>query len=295
MSYAVAMLEARKLKAHLEAQGIRVSIELQPGVAGSGWYDDRKIGVLSHHVASRRTMGLTPFLALVKKGRTDVPGPLCNGYMGFDRVYRIITMGWANHPGRGGPLVLAGHRIPRDNGRPYLWGTEYEGGLDLADFTTEYRVAMARANAAILHYLDLPVDAHAEHLTWAPGRKIDRKGYTAESGRAEIRRYARPIITPEDDMPFRDWPQEDKDALARHVWAYKGTHETRDAYAMLRGTVDLPKKIALAVLGYKKPADAHSAADPIDFRQIVVDLWQKATGKPVSEATHPRDRQPGDF
>lgn len=181
------MAEAQKLAACLRARGVTVSIELQKGATGGLWDRSvKKVGVMSHHTVSRRSQGLTPCLALVKRGRSDVPGPLCNGYGGYDLVYRIITMDIANHSGAGGPLNVPGFRIPLNQGRYYIWGTEYEGGLDANDWTPEFRTFMARSNAAILEYLGLPNAAHMEHKTWAGNRKIDRLGYTTESGRAEI-------------------------------------------------------------------------------------------------------------
>lgn len=188
MSYATALAAAQQLAAAIQRRGVTVSIELQQGASQNGtkrW--DRstpKVGVLSHHTVSRPSQGATPCLALVKRGRSDVPGPLCNGYGGYDLVYRIITMDIANHSGAGGPLWVPGFTIPKDQGRYYLWGTEYEGGLEA--WTPEMREFMARANAGILDYLGLQVAAHGEHLTWAPRRKIDRLGYTTQSGQSEI-------------------------------------------------------------------------------------------------------------
>lgn len=39
-------------------------------------------------------------------------------------------------------------------------------------------------------------------------------------------------VTPiqEDEMPYNDWPQADKDALVKDLWSYKGAEETRDVY-----------------------------------------------------------------
>ena len=155
-AYQDALAEAQRIAEHVRARGVPVSTELEQGVAGSGWLSTTpRAGVLSHHTVARPSMGNTPCLALCKRGRPDVPGPLCNGYMGYDGVYRIITVAWANHPGAGGPTTLAGRTIPRDNGRPYLGGTEYEGGLE--PFTQAFRDQMARANLGLLEAFDLPV------------------------------------------------------------------------------------------------------------------------------------------
>lgn len=197
-----ALARARSLREALLDHGVRaVSIELQtgrPGTPNGAWYDTRFVAEMSHHTVSRPSQGNTPCLALVKRGRSDVPGPLCNGYMGYDLVYRIICMGWANHPGVGGPLTVAGARIPKDGARPYAWGTEFEGGLE--PWTDAMHEAMARADAAILDWRGLPVEAHIEHSTWTD-RKIDRLRYTAASGRARIRPFLGGVNPPAEPKP----------------------------------------------------------------------------------------------
>jgi len=195
------MAEAKHLKAIMERHGVRCSIELQPGRPWSGdqWYS-RKYGIMNHHTAGSRK-GDTPSLALCKRGRTGIPGPLCNGYGGRDLVYRIITLGLANHPGQGGPLVVSGVRIPRDSARPSMWGTEWEHD-GVTPWPPEMRVFMAKANAALLEWLGRPIAASIEHSTWAPTRKIDRNGYTAKSGQQEIRELGG---KGDDDMDFKEF------------------------------------------------------------------------------------------
>ncbi len=215
-----AMHRAQVLRGALLKHGVpEVSIELQIGrpSAGDDWNACRPLAVFSHHIASRPAPeNPTPGLALVKVGRSDLPGPLCNGTAGVDLVYRIICMGLANHPGFGGPLTVRGpvgtFTIPKDVARPFAWGTEYEGGFDDATWEKEYvnrrtgtrmtfREFMARANAGLVEgiwaingrgrrpsaTMDLS-GYHAEHKTWAPGRKPDRLNYTTERGVEEIRK-----------------------------------------------------------------------------------------------------------
>lgn len=206
MTREIALREAERLADSVRKYGVTVSIEAQPGANGAWWTGVKKIAEMSHHIVSRKSMGPTPGLALVKRGRTDVPGPLCNGYGGFDRVFRVITMGIANHSGRGGPLTLEGFTIPQDNGRWYSFGIEYEGGLSEADWDPEFRDFMARSNAGVLDYLGRTVQSHAEHSTWAPGRKIDRLGYSALRGRQEIvdaMKVAGKVIEPIRPAPFQ--------------------------------------------------------------------------------------------
>jgi hypothetical protein len=237
---AEAMRRARIFKRCLLEAGVpEVSIELQDGRPDNGdtWNLCRPVMGTSHHIVSSPSpLSPTPGLALVKRGRSDLPGPLANGHGGVDLVYRILTMGMANHPGEGGPLTVRGplgaYTIPRDVARPYAWGTEYEGGLSNAVWDRVYtnartgqqmsfREFMGRCNAGIVRAIwlinghgknpgaagELDLSGyHGEHKTWAPGRKPDRMDYTTESGRAEIRKY--------NDGG-------DDDVSAKDVWEYK--------------------------------------------------------------------------
>lgn len=216
-----AIQRAQILRGVLLKHGVpEVSIELQVGrpTTGDPWNACKPIAVFSHHIASRPTKETpTPGLALVKRGRSDLGGPLCNGTAGVDLVYRIMCMGLANHPGEGGPLTVSGpmgsFTIPKDVARPFAWGTEYEGGFTDEVWDRKYknkrtgiemtfREFMARCNAALVEgiwlingrgrrptaRMDLST-YHCEHKTWAPGRKPDRRGYTTEKGRNEIRKF----------------------------------------------------------------------------------------------------------
>lgn len=225
-----ALMKARALKRVMLDHGVpQVSIELMPGRPNSyGVYDALYVvDEMSHHIVSRYGSNLTPGLILCKNGRWDLPGPLCNGYGGFDLTYRIFTFGYANHPGSGGPLTIPAYSggtftIPKDSARRYAWGTEWEGGLDAKDWdrllknprtgdVMTMREFMGRSNLALREYHRIA--HHSEHSTWT-NRKIDRLGYTSMSGTAELLRYKEV----EDDMPaYRDWPQADKDALVKDI------------------------------------------------------------------------------
>jgi hypothetical protein len=152
-----------------------------------------------------------------------------------DLVYRILTLGMANHPGYGGPWRVDGpcgsYVIPKDVARPYVWGTEFEGGYSDAVWDREYvnrrtgkrmsfREFMGRVNAGLVegiwhingHGKRPPAGAdlsgyHGEHKTWAPGRKPDRLNYTTASGRAEIRK--------------QNTNHQEDDVSAKDVWDYK--------------------------------------------------------------------------
>jgi hypothetical protein len=70
---------ANGLREALLDYGVRVSLELQGGASSSGYGPRSFVRNLSHHTVSRPSNGLTPCLSLVKRGRSDLAGPLCNG------------------------------------------------------------------------------------------------------------------------------------------------------------------------------------------------------------------------
>lgn len=228
MSRQRALYRARRVKEALLDYGVpEVRIHLQNGRPTYGedtWNACHPVAVMSHHTASYPTEeSPTPCLSLVKTGRSDLPGPLCNGYAGVDLVYRIITMGWANHSGEGGPWLVRGpagsYLIPKDIGRPYIWGTEFEGGYNDAQWDKTYHNPktgkkmdfhefMARCNAGLVDAIwdinsrgekvnglhqDLAT-YHGEHgKPWAVGRKVDRHWYVEDvtRGRRAIRQVVR--------------------------------------------------------------------------------------------------------
>lgn len=204
MSQSEAVARARQLREALLDYGVKkVSIELVKGRGSGGWSDTRFVGTLGHHIVSRRSQGNTPFLNLVKVGRSDLPGPLANGYGGFDEVARIICMGWANHPGAGGPITVEAGIVPVNNGRPYLFGWEFEGGIDPKDWPESFRVFMARCLAGTLAWLGRTERSHAEHKDWAPTRKVDRLGYTLSVARNEIANVLNETRRPTMYLPLK--------------------------------------------------------------------------------------------
>jgi LysM repeat protein len=79
-------------------------------------------GVVFHHTASSPQGGPAPALGVVTKGRSDLPGPLCNVLVGRDGAVHVIAAGRCNHAGEGGPF----RNIPRDSANSFLAGVEVE-------------------------------------------------------------------------------------------------------------------------------------------------------------------------
>lgn len=288
MTLARAQAAADQLRTALLDNGVRrVSIELQPGVASSGWYVNTFKRGMGHHIASYPPG--TPGLALVKKGRTGtnaLTGPLCNGYGGFDLTARIITMGWANHPGEGGPWSVPGWgTVPRNDGRPRIFGWEFEGGY--LDYTDEMHDFMARCGAGTLDWLGTlpgnpgpaPLACWGEHKEpWAPGRKTDRIGYTAASGRARIaavRGGAAPASRPSTPTaPLEDFLMTLTDA------------EQHELLALARRGAQIDERLLIEVMGPDENGDGRSdeqgiptAAGRRTLQQMVAsvpaDVWAR--------------------
>lgn len=128
------------------------------------------LGGVNHHTAGpskAAASSLTPSLSIVIHGRSDLAGPLCNVYFGFDNVFYVVAAGPANHAGLPDGGVCRGM-----HGNSEAWGMEIEhpGTVPLSD----KRVALAaRAWAAILHGRDVPASQLVQHHEWSPSRKID--------------------------------------------------------------------------------------------------------------------------
>lgn len=181
MSKESALARAREFAEILAYCGVKSSIELQMGraVGSLDRWDSNRFELPMNHDTVATMKGLTPSLYVCKHGRGKegqanyLPGPLCNGYGGRDLIYRIITMGPANHPGLGGPLTIEGIRIPQNNARPYTWGTEWEHD-GVSRWPDDLREMMARFSVAYSRWKKIALEATCDHDTWAPGRKIDR-------------------------------------------------------------------------------------------------------------------------
>jgi hypothetical protein len=123
-------------------------------------------GVLGHHTAGPAS-GNYPSLAVVRDGRSNLAGPLCNLGLARDGSWLVVAAGVAWHAGTG---VLPW--CPRDEGNDYLIGIEAES-TGLGDWTPAQLTSYPKGVAVLLAHLGLPADRFAGHLEYAPTRKID--------------------------------------------------------------------------------------------------------------------------
>lgn len=127
-------------------------------------------GVMLHHTATKKTAaGNMPSLGVLKNGRSDLAGPLCQIGLGKDGTCYIVAAGRANHAGAG---VWRGV----DSGNSSFIGIEAENpGDDEALWPAVQLDAYVRAVAALLRKINASPGMCCAHREYAPGRKTDPK------------------------------------------------------------------------------------------------------------------------
>lgn len=164
--------------------------------------DFAPVGVLNHHTAGGSS-GDAPSLAVLKRGRSDVPGPLCHVLVGRSGTCYVVANGRANHAGRGSSKVLRETRtnvapsgtaasrnlVDDADGNTWYVGIEIENtGTGHEAYSAAQLRAVVVANAAILRALDAPrAERVVGHLEWTR-RKVDPRGFSMKSLRADVER-----------------------------------------------------------------------------------------------------------
>jgi hypothetical protein len=127
-------------------------------------------GVMLHHTAtSASAVGNMPTLSVLKNGRSDLPGPLCQIGLGKDGTCYIVAAGRANHAGAG---VWRGVQT----GNSSFIGIEAENpGDPEANWPAVQMDAYVRLVAALLRRLGASPTMCCAHREYAlpRGRKSD--------------------------------------------------------------------------------------------------------------------------
>jgi N-acetylmuramoyl-L-alanine amidase-like protein len=129
----------------------------------------RPKGCVNHHTAGppETATSKTPSLRVVTFGRSDLPGPLCNVYLGYDNVVYVVAAGVANHAGLPDGGVCRGM-----HGNSEAYGLEIEHTGTSALPMDRVRLA-ARIHAALIWKQNIKPSQVVQHWEWAPSRKID--------------------------------------------------------------------------------------------------------------------------
>lgn len=134
-------------------------------------------GLMVHHTGSDSP----DQVALLRDGRSDLPGPLAQWGLAQDGVLWLIGNGRCNHAGLGDPDVLAavisekyGENPPTDNqatvdGNSRFYGVEiwYSGthGMSKAQYST-----LLRLGVAVIHHHGWTEKSVIGHGEWQPGK-----------------------------------------------------------------------------------------------------------------------------
>jgi N-acetylmuramoyl-L-alanine amidase len=153
-----------------------LTVELVPGweTRGSDAFNPR--GSVAHHTAGPRT-GDRPSLAICVRGRSDLPGPLCQVFLCRHGHAIVVAAGRANHAGRGGWRGLVGNSS--------VFGCEAEDDGD-GTWTQAQLWAYPRVHAAF-HSLPGMADAGycCGHKEWT-SRKPDPGGIAMSDFRSQV-------------------------------------------------------------------------------------------------------------
>ena len=177
-----------------------------------------------HHTAGpskANASSPTPSLNICVYGRSDLSGPLCNVYLGFDGVTYVVAAGPANHAGSpdGGSYKGA-------SGNSTSWGLEIEHPGTSPLEPERHEISARIAAATIRGSVD--ETQVCDHKEWAPSRKID---LATEPSPAQFRERVRYYLAnPEgDDMDIPAWFWD---------WSAWYLNTTRDPTKRPKGTPD---------------------------------------------------------
>lgn len=139
--------------------------------------------VIGHHTATpnttRNATSDLPSLRILRDGRSDLPGPLCQLALGRSGRFYVMASGKANHagPGRWQDVVSSRRTIGIE--------AEHPGTGPWPQAQVE---AYDRGVAALLHALGQGPDHYAGHREWAlpRGRKPDPGGLDLDAQRARV-------------------------------------------------------------------------------------------------------------
>ncbi len=150
----------------LRAEGVRV-VEVEGWATRGKPMNPPKV-VIAHHTATRPSTTDAAVIRLLRVGRTDLPGPLCQIGLARDGTAYVVAAGRANHAGTGG-----WHGV---TGNANALGVEaFNDGLG-EPWPHIQLDAYDRTCAAVLRHVDRDASWLCGHREWAPGRKIDPTG-----------------------------------------------------------------------------------------------------------------------
>jgi len=140
-------------------------------------------GVMLHHTAtSAAAAGDFPSLRIVREGRPDLSGPLCNYGLGRSGTIYLVSDGLAFHAGPGKWMDVTA-------GNTQFLGIEAENDGSGKPWPAIQLDAYQRLVASILFALGRDTNWDVRHAAWAlpVGRKVDTQGFTMHDFDAKVK------------------------------------------------------------------------------------------------------------
>lgn len=200
-----------------------VAVVLEPGWESRGNPSFRPRGVVCHHTGPGSTEGL---LRLVKVGRPDLPGPLCNIFLSKAGVAHVVAAGRANHAGAGTWQGLEG------NGSVFGIEAEHPGDR-LTEWPPIQVEAYEKVCAGLLTLTPTKDPALVcAHFEWAPLRKIDPARFSMRAFRARVDVRLQALLTSRAEIARKVAPMYDPPlGPLAGVWQDPATHQVIAAVA----------------------------------------------------------------
>lgn len=210
------LASAGDIVAALKDYGLKVVEDGGWRSRGTGYRFD-PYGQAWHHDALTEAVSDARALEIMRTGRPDLTGPLCNGWIDSSSVVYLVAYGNANHAGRNesdvharlkaGKAPLGDARLDPDGddmvGNPFLWGWECRNAGDGTDVWDQLD-AMERAGAALCDACGWSPNAQAAHRELTK-RKPDPVGFSMPTFRADVAHIQAAHNAPpgeEDDVPY---------------------------------------------------------------------------------------------
>lgn len=138
------------------------------------------VGAMEHHTGTPNSYMASsdmPTLKILREGRSDLPGPLCNSGLGRSGTHYLVSNGIGWHAGPGSYRGVT-------SGNSRFWGIEAENGgrgATVDPWPAEQLDSYTRLVASIHYELGYKDTTwNIRHATWAlpAGRKVDTQGFS---------------------------------------------------------------------------------------------------------------------